>query len=361
MRAGVALLAVAAALITGCAGPSASPAKTATSLADFGTLDDLVKAAQEEGTLNIIACPRTWANYGAIIDGFKAKYNIEVNEQNPDGSSADEIAAAKTNAGLDTAPDVFDLGLAVAVENKAMFAPYKVATWDDIPDGDKEASGLHVSDYGGYMALGFDSSKLPEPASLDDLLKADYKGVVAINGDPTQAGSALNAVALATVQSGGTLDDFTPGIEFFGKLQAAGNFLKVDPTDATIATGETPMVFDWDYLSASQGKDIPGWKVILFPGKGVTSYYQQAINADAPHPAAARLWEEYLFSDEGQNLWLEGGARPVRMAAMTSAGTINAEAAAGLPAVPAEALTMTPEQSSAAGTLLGEKWSAAVG
>jgi putative spermidine/putrescine transport system substrate-binding protein len=323
-------------------------------------MDDLIAAAKAEGKLNIIACPRTWANYGAVIDTFKSKYGIEVDEQNPDGSSAEEIQAVETNAGLDTAPDVLDLGLAVAASNTALFAPYKVQTWDDIPAADKEASGLHVSDYGGYMALGFDSSKLPEPTAITDLLKAEYKGSVAINGDPTQAGSALNAVGLATVQNGGTLDDFTQGIDFFSELNKAGNFLKIDPTDATIASGETPMVFDWDYLSASQGTAVPGWKVILFPGKGVTSYYQQAINKQAPHPAAARLWEEFLYSDEGQNIWLQGGARPVRMQAMTDAGTIDAASASKLPVVPSEPLTLNTEQSNAAGTLLGEKWAAAI-
>jgi putative spermidine/putrescine transport system substrate-binding protein len=45
-------------------------------------------------------------------------------------------------------------------------------------------------------------------------------------------------------------------------------------------------------------------------------YYVQAINKDAPHPAAARLWQEFLYSDEGQNLWLAGFARPVRQDAM---------------------------------------------
>ena len=52
-------------------------------------------------------------------------------------------------------------------------------------------------------------------------------------------------------------------------------------------------------------------------------YYAQAINKNAPHPAAARLWQEFLYSDEGQNLWLAGKARPVRLDAMTDAGTAD--------------------------------------
>ncbi|QNO36847.1 extracellular solute-binding protein [Protaetiibacter sp. SSC-01] len=362
---GLAAVAVASIALTGCAGAPASAgdsdAATATSVADFGTFAELEVAAKAEGALNVIALPRDWANYGAVIDAFAAKYpEITVNESLPDISSAEEIQAAKTNEGLDTAPDVFDLGLTVALQNTDVFAPYKVQTWDDIPDALKEPSGLFVGDYGGYMSIGYDSSKFPEPESLEDLLSSDYTASVAINGDPTQAGAAFAAVGLAGVQSGGDLDDFQPGVDFFAELNKAGNLLKLDVTSATIASGETPVVFDWDYLNATHVADNPAWKVRVFPGTGYAGYYNQAINKNAPHPAAARLWQEFLYSDEGQNLWLKGGARPVRMEAMTEAGTIDAAAASALPKAPDTVVVPTEAQSTAAGKLLGEKWAAAV-
>lgn len=87
----------------------------ATSLADFGTMDDLVAAAEKEGQLNVIALPHNWSNYGEVINGFKKKYpNIKINELNPNASSKEEVDAAKTNKGTDAAPDVFDLGHAEA-------------------------------------------------------------------------------------------------------------------------------------------------------------------------------------------------------------------------------------------------------
>lgn len=354
-------IALAACSTAADAGTDGSSAASATSVADFGTFADLETAAKAEGKLNVIALPRDWANYGAIIDLFKKTYpEIEVTEQSPDVSSAEEIQAAKTNAGLDTAPDVFDVGLTVALQSTDQFAAYKVQTFDEIPDALKEPTGLFVGDYGGYMSVGYDSSRFPEPAEITDLLGEDYKGSVAINGDPTQAGAAFAAVGLATVQNGGTLDDFQPGIDFFSDLQKAGNLLKVDVTTGTIASGETPVVFDWDYLNATHSETNSAWKVKVFDGTGYAGYYNQAINKDAPHPAAARLWQEFLYSDEVQNLWLAGGARPVRMEAMTEAGTIDATLAAALPAAPAETVVPTEEQSSNAGTLLGEKWAAAV-
>ena len=336
-------------------------AASATDVSAFGSFQALETAAKAEGALNVIALPRDWANYGEILDLFAERYpEIAINEQSPDVSSAEEIQAAKTNEGLDTAPDVFDIGLTVALQNTAQFAPYQVQTWADIPDALKEPTGLFVGDYGGYMSIGYDSSKFPAPTTLADLLTPAYKGAVAINGDPTQAGAAFAAVGLATVQSGGNLDDFAPGIDFFGKLQRAGNLLKVDVTTATVASGETPVVFDWDYLNATHQADNPAWKVVVLDGTGYAGYYNQAINKSAPHPAAARLWQEFLYSDEVQNLWLKGGARPARMAAMTDAGTIDAALAAALPEAPSETVVPTEKQSTAAGTLLGEKWATAV-
>lgn len=370
LGAGIALATAAALLLTSCSGATtdggsdggdAPKAATATSVKDFGSFSDLEAAAKKEGQLNVIALPHDWANYGAVLDAFKKKYpDITINEQSPDGSSAEEIQAAKTNKGLDTAPDVFDLGLAVALANTDVFTPYKVQTWDDIPAQLKESTGLFVGDYGGYMSIGYDSSKFPEPKSLDDLKSSKFKGSVAINGDPTQAGAAFAAIGLATVQSGGTLDDFQPGIDYFAELQKSGNFLKVDPTPATVASGETPVVFDWDYLNAAYSKDVKNWKVTVLPGVGYAGYYNQAINKDAAHPAAARLWQEFLYSDEGQNLYLGGGARPARMEAMTKAGTIDAKLAATLPKVPEKTVVPTEKQSTDAGKLLGEKWAAAI-
>jgi len=113
--------------------------------------------------------------------------------------------------------------------------------------------------------------------------------------------------------------------------------------------------------STSHGKDVAGWKIFVPSNAVVGGYYAQAINKQAPHPAAARLWEEFLYSDAGQNLWLKGGARPVRQAAMEKKGTIDATAAAALPPVAGTPQFPTQAQSTAAGAYLAAHWSAAIG
>ena len=358
--------------LTGCsasadasdaAGASGTDAATATSAADLGGMDALVAAAEAEGELNVIALPDTWANYGKIIDAFEAEYDITVNSDSPDVSSAEEITAAQNLAGQDGAPDVFDLGSAVALANTDQFAPYKVTTWDDIADDHKDADGTWVYDYTGLMSVGYDADAVPEPTSLDDLLGDDYKGKIAINGDPTQAGAAAAAVQWAALQDGGSADDVQPGIDFFGQLADAGNFLPTDPTPATIASGETPVVFDWSYNNLAAAADAGGrdWKTAVLPGTALASYYNQAINVDAPHPAAARLWQEFIMGDTAQNLYLAAGAYPVRLAAMVEAGTVDQDALDAVGEQPEDTVQLTSEQTEAASALLAQSWAAAIG
>ena len=342
-------------------GSSGSDAATATSAAAVGGMDGLVKAAKKEGQLNVIALPPDWANYAAIIKAFSDKYGIKVNSAQPDAASQDEINAAKSLKGTKRAPDVFDLGQSVALANTALFAKYKVSTWNDVPADFKDPDGTWVNDYGGYMSIGYDSSKVPAVTGLDSLLGSGFKGKVALNGDPTQAGAAFSGVMMASIGNGGSAQDIKPGVDYFGKLKKAGNFLPVDPTSATIESGQTPVVIDWDYLNAAESKKLKSWKVVVPSNAVVAGYYYQAVNADAPHPAAARLWEEFLYSDQGQNLWLGGGARPVRADAMVKAGTIDKAAYDALPPVKGTAVTPTVPETEKAAAYLGTSWSKAVG
>ena len=288
-------------------------------------MNTLVAAAKKEGTLNVIALPPTWANYGTIISDFEKTYGITVNSTLPDGTSQQEVNAVKTENGTAKAPDVLDIGMAVALANTSLFAPYEVSTWSSIPTAQKAPNGIWVQDYGGYMAVGY-SSKFGTITSLNQLLGSQFKNAVALNGNPTSANAGLNGVMMANLAEGGTASDISKGVDFFSKLKAAGNFSPVSATGATIKAGTTPVVFNWDYLNLPSYVGVSNWKVFIPPNVALGGYYAQAINKDAPHPAAARLWEEFLYSQAasgGQNLWLEGGARPVEQAAMQTNGSIN--------------------------------------
>ncbi|MFF3380339.1 ABC transporter substrate-binding protein [Streptomyces sp. NPDC002680] len=342
-------------------------AATATSAADFGGLDKLVTAAKKEGTLHAIALPRDWANYGALIDGFQKKYGIKIEVESPDGSSQDEINAVTSRKGQDRAPDVLDLGssFALSAAQQGLLAPYKVASFADIPEGQKDPEGQWFNDYGGYISIGCDAKRVKTcPTTFADLLKPQYKGQVALNGNPTKSGSAFGGVYAAALASGGSFDDIQPGLDFFAKLKKNGNYTPVESTPATVEKGETPISIDWDYLNAGYAEEFKSkgldWQVSVPEDGKFSQYYSQAINKDAPHPAAARLWQEYLYSAEGQNLWLKGFARPVLMTAMEKAGTLDKTAAAALPEVSGTPAFPTEAQQAKAKTVLAEGWGKAV-
>ncbi len=336
---------------------------TATSAQAGGGMAKLIAAAKKEGQLNVIALPPTWANYGNIIKTFEKKYGIKVNSANPDGSSQDEVNAVKQENGTAAAPDVLDVGLAIAVPNASLFAPYKVATWADIPTAQKDPNGLWYEDYGGYMSVGYNSAKFGTITSLNQLLGPKFKNTVALNGNPTEANAALNGVMMASLGEGGSVSNIAPGVAFFHKLKAAGNFSPIEAEAATVKSGQTEVVFNWDYLNTAAVVGSPTWKVFVPSNAVLGGYYAQAINKNAPHPAAARLWEEFLYSqaaDGGQNLWLVGGARPVEQPTMTSNGTINTAAAAKLPPVSGTPVFLSLSQATKAESYLVANWANAV-
>jgi putative spermidine/putrescine transport system substrate-binding protein len=323
----------------------------------------LVAAAKAEGHLNVITLPLAgWANYGVIMKDFTKKYGIKINDENPNGSSANEITAVENDKGRAEAPDVLDVGTSYAVENAKLLAPYKVQTWSAIPTGTKSPSGRWFDDYGGYVSIGCNTAKVKVcPTSFADLTNPIYKNEVGINGDPTQASAAFSAVFAAALANGGSFSNIEPGVKFFANLNKIGNYVP-GGSAATAASGTTPILIWWDYLQNGIQASLPTWKVNIPTDASYAAYYTQAITADAPHPAAARLWEEYLYSTVGQNLFLQGYARPIELAAMTTANTVNTTYLKLLPAAPKGATSYpTLTQLGTAKATVAANWASEVG
>lgn len=317
-------------------------AAKATSAKDVGGLAALIKLAQKEGELNTIALPDYWANYGNVIKAFEKKYKIKVNSYDPEASSAEELVAVRTLKGQDRMPDVLDVGLQFAVQGaqEGLLAPYKVLTWNDIPADAKDVKGQWYSDYGGYIAIGYDANLVKTaPKSFADLLNPIYKNQVALNGDPTSSNSAFLSVMATSIAAGKGVkgaNNIQYALDYWKKMKESGNFVPVAATPATVEAGQTPILLDWDYLHAKykgQSGNVD-WKVVVPSDALLGGFYAQAIVKNSPHPAAARLWQEFLYSDEGQNLWLQGGARPIRLDAMVKANKHDKTAYVKLPATP---------------------------
>jgi putative spermidine/putrescine transport system substrate-binding protein len=350
------------------AAPSAAASAAAPSAAaSAASMDALVAAAKAEGNLSVIALPHDWCNYGAVIDGFKAKYGLAVNEINPDAGSGDEIEAIKANKDNTgpQAPDVIDVGITFGDPAKAdkLIQPYKVSTWDTIDPALKDPDGYWYGDYFSILTFEVNKSAVPNtPKDWADLLKPEYKNQVALAGDPRASSQAINAVYASALANGGSLDNAEPGLQFFKQLNDLKNFVPTIAKPGTIDTGATPITIRWAYNALSHKATAAGnpeIEVVVPTGGRFLGAYVQAISAYAPHPNAAKLWMEYLYSDEGQAGWLKGYCHTTRLSDLKARGQFN-DLIANLPDITG-AVYPTSAQAAAAKKLITEQWDTVVG
>jgi putative spermidine/putrescine transport system substrate-binding protein len=342
-------------------GKSSVDFNTCDSAAACGGMNALIAEAKKEGHLNVITLPSDWANYGTIMKDFTAKYGIQITDENPDGTSQDELNAIAQTKGQSRAPDVVDVGTAFAAKGQTSgdWAPYEVQTWSDIPANSKDPNGNYYADYGGYVAIGYDTSRVKTPpTSFKDLLSPAYKNMVALNGSPTEAGAAFAGVYAAALANGGSFGNIAPGVSYFKQLHSVGNFVPVTGSASTMESGQTPILIWWDYLLASEvGATYKNLKIVIPSDSHYAAYYDQAVSKYAADPAAARLWEEFLYSTEGQNLFLAGGTRPIELPTLVSAGTVDQKAYAALPPAPSGTITFPSiAQQDTAETVVAQQW-----
>ena len=345
----------------------------ATGVASAESLDELAAAAKKEGQLTVIALPHDWCNYAEVIDGFKAKYGLTVNELNPDAGSGDEVEAIKANKGNTgpQAPDVIDVGVSFGPKAKAegLLEPYKVSTWKTIPASAKDAEGYWYGDYYGVLTFEVNSDIIKtSPQDWKDLLGDDYKNAVAVAGDPRASNQAIMAVYASGVATGAKdpAKIGEKGLGFFSDLNKKGNFVPVIGKSAPLAQGTTPVVIRWDYNALADRDTLKGNpKVdVIVPKSGVVAgVYVQAISKYAPHMNAAKLWMEYLYSDEGQLAWLKGYCHPIRFNDLIATKKVPQDLLDKLP--PAEgykkAVFPSIDDQNKASEVITKQWDAVVG
>jgi putative spermidine/putrescine transport system substrate-binding protein len=330
---------------------------TCNNLSSCGGMNALIKAAQDEGTLNINIQPRNKANYGELIDTFQAAFGIRIVNDNPDGNSSYAINAMKA-ALPQNQPDVINIGASripdtMDSSGKSLFTPYKVQTWSDIPELWREPNGIWFGGYQGQIVIGYDTKLKVVPKTIMDLLGPSYQKVVGMGSDPRAGHLSLTTVMAASVANGGSLSDVRPGIEFFRQLKRIGNLSGAATSYSLIATGNIKAWFDFSFYAPGtiqMGKQVGKRIAYIKPTDAAVmgTPYVFGVNAKAPHPAAARLWVEYLFSQNkglvskgligneswrvakgtldgtqlfnslmgGQNVFQLGGAIPIQSAAM---------------------------------------------
>ncbi len=341
----------------------ATPAQAAVNICkaknvkEAGGLDNLVAAAKKEGKLALITTPRDWANYGAIFDAYEKAFGVKISVDNPDGSSQYEIDTMKT-APKSKQPDSIDIGPLVVAQltppgGTPMSSPYQVINWNDIPKAAKDSTGLWFGNYGGKLAIVYNTVLTPAPTKASDFTNPAYKGYVGITGDPTSSNQAFMSVLAASLGNGGqkNLSDVTKGLALFKAVKAQAPLVKVNATNLGGGTARIGFMWDFNALGIIPAAKAAGLDLkFVYPSDYVLQAppYINAINAKSPNCANARLWQEFVYSQNkgktakqitaadlklsgsklfaklqgGQNYFMQSGADPIMSKAMTTKGLL---------------------------------------
>lgn len=274
------------------------------------TLDEIIAGAKEEGTVESVGMPDTWANWGLTWTALNEEYGISHNDA--DMSSAEELQMFATE-GENGTKDIGDVGQAFGAQaiEEDLVQGYKTSYWDGVPDWAKGEDGKWMIAYTGATTFLTNTDIISDaPTSWADLKSGDYSVAIGdINGGNAQAAVVASAYAF-----GGGLDNLDPAFEFWAEMAEAGRINTLDITQQNFETGEVPVGVIWSFTAIPYKDAISQYAMeAAIPTDGsIMSGYASVINKYAPHPYAAALAREYIFSDAGQANLASAGAIPTR-------------------------------------------------
>ncbi|MGA9397002.1 MAG: extracellular solute-binding protein [Anaerolineaceae bacterium] len=266
-----------------------------------------------EGELVSYGMTDDWVNLGEIFKTFGERYNVV--HTDTDMTSAEQIQkllAEKDAPVMDIADIGFDFVGPLIENNLAM--PYKNASYSKVPDNFKDAEGRWTVAYWGAISFLVNTDLIKNvPQTWDDLLKPEYLDKVC-SRDPAKSTYATGSVLAVAYAKGGGEDNVQPGLDFFKQLRDSGNWRQgVVLNVASVQKGECPIsiVYDFDGFAKRDATGLP-LEVVIPSDATVGMLFAEYINAVAPHPNSAKLFQDFLFSDEGQVMLAKGYAHPAR-------------------------------------------------
>lgn len=271
-----------------------------------------------EGRLQTVGMPDDWANWRQTWQDLARRHGLQ--HVDTDMSSAEQIAkmeAERSQATVDLGDVGFEFG-AIA-QARGLTAPYKPATWSQIPIWAKDPEGHWMLAYTGTLAFAVNTRKVASsvPRSWAELFKGRYRIMIGEVGRASQANAAVLAAAVAL---GGDERNLQPALAAFADVARRKDLLLVNPSPALMERAEADVFLLWDFNALAFRAKLPNkadYEVFIPSDGSITSGYTTLINKQAPHPKAARLAREFILSDEGQLNLARGFARPIRIETLT--------------------------------------------
>ncbi len=288
-----------------CSSIAYAQAAKPTTLADLAVYNGadreqlLVAGAKKEGKV-VWYTALAGGSYKDLARAFETKYGVPVEAYR--GASRDLIAKVLAESQAKKyLMDVAESSLPLLMLMRAMkrLTPFSVPHLAKVPAEAKEEAGkgtVHwATDRESYMGFAYNKDKLPAsavPKNYDGLLNPALKGRMAFV--TTDTGSRTVAAMLKV-----------KGEEFIKKLRAQEitmHSVSGQALNDMIVSGEveaSPTIFRNHALVAAEKKAPVAWVPMdIVPASAGSA----ALSSQAPHPHAAVLFIDFLFSPDGQKI-----------------------------------------------------------
>ena len=273
------------------------------------TLDEIIAKAKEEGHVESVGMPDSWANWGDSWKGLTETYGIEHHDD--DMSSSEELSMFKNDA----TRDIGDIGTGFiqTALDEDLVQGYKTSYWDTVPEWAKGEDGKWMIAYTGCTSFIFNNDLCQEemPTSWEDVRKGSYKLTI---GDVVGGATGQGVVVATAYAFGGDLDNLQPAYDFWTEMAKAGRIDSGDILLARIQAGEVECGVSWSYNVLTYRDETPNYNITVgIPSDGaILVGYASVISKNSDTPFAAALAREYIFSDAGQINLAKSGALPTR-------------------------------------------------
>ncbi len=291
---------------------------------DWTASPDAGKAADQSKTYATYGMPDDWANYGQSIKDFCAKNGWTAcnakRSLGEDMSSADEITAfdAEKNAPKAIVADIGIL-FAAQAEQKGVLPNYLPPNAQYLDATTKGKNGGWIATFVGVPGFVVNtdylkSKNIAVPTTWADLAKTDYKNLVGF-GKPGSSGTATMSFVAMNLAVGGTLTDYTKGIAYAKDL--IKNLASSEGNADSFEKGEVPIQIKYDFnlialANQMKAKNV-GAQVVIPTDGSIYAPSALIINKyDTGHMDFAKLFVDWVLSDQGQADFAKFGARPIR-------------------------------------------------
>jgi iron(III) transport system substrate-binding protein len=260
----------------------------------------LIQAAKKEGKVvwyTSLAIPSSTA----IAHAFRTKYaGVDVEVHRTGSQRVLQRVMQEAGAGIKNADVIHtsDAGHFVLFKDKGMLMKYIPKGAEIFPAGFKDKDGFYFGMRATLSVIAYNPKSVAEkdaPKTWKDLLNPKWKGKM-VSAHPGYSGIIMTHV-LALVN--------LYGWEYFRELAKNGLHMVQSANDpaGVVASGERPVGANgaeyFYYKTQKQGNPIK----IIYPNEGIPLVVSPvAIAKDAPHPNAAKLFSEYIFTKESQQL-----------------------------------------------------------